>query len=168
MVWKTKNSNIVVFLCLSFIIFIALFLVHCFSNLKFFSCCQASILCFVNFIFSALVFFSCHQAGKLVSCVLLTSFLVFSCLLLLVKLVSWYFVFHHLWCLVAYKLQIFNHCYIIVGLLVFGYVFKSQFIMAKDRDVFMNIIIEDTKGIDLNVLAMVKMGLGVVVVGLDL
>jgi hypothetical protein len=31
--------------------------------------------------------------------------------------------------------------------------------MAKDHDVFMNIIIEDTKGIDLNVLVMVKMGL---------
>jgi hypothetical protein len=40
--------------------------------------------------------------------------------------------------------------------------------MAKDHNVFMNGIIEDTKGIDLNVLAMVKTGLGVVVVGLDL
>ncbi len=151
-----------------FIVFITLFLVHCSSNLKFSSCCHAGISCFVDFIFGVLVSFSCHQANKLISCVLLISFLVFSCLLLLVKLVSWYLVFHHLQCLIVCKLQVFNHCYIIVGFLVFGCVFKSQFIMAKDHDVFMNIIIEDTKGIDLNVLVMVKMGLQVVVVGLDL
>jgi hypothetical protein len=108
-----------------FIVFIALFLVHCSNNLKFFSCCQAVISCFVDFIFGALVFLSCHQAGKLVSCVLLTSVLVISCLLLLVKLVSWYLMFHHLQCFANCKFQVFNHCYIIVGLLVFCCVFRS-------------------------------------------
>lgn len=40
--------------------------------------------------------------------------------------------------------------------------------MFKDHDVFMNETIEGTKGIALNVSAMAKMKLGVVMVSLDL
>lgn len=104
-----------------FIVFI-LFLVHCFSNIKFYSCCQTGILCFIDFIFGALVSSSRHT-NKLVSCVSLISSLVFLCLLLVVKLVNWYFVFRHLQCFIAYKLQVFNNCYIAIGLLVFHCVF---------------------------------------------
>jgi hypothetical protein len=86
---------------------------------------KTNMSCFVNFIFGVFVSFFCHETNKLLSCVSSTSSLLFLCLLLVVNLVNQYFVFHHLQCLVAWKLQIFNHCYIKVGLLVFCCVFKG-------------------------------------------